>query len=110
PKGRVASPGDLSDAGFTSDGITKGSLAANMMSNSDRSASSRGVVPGMQSAGARGQTYTGENTTRTALDHSGFGSGGIRGSSVGSGAMSSADKSGSGMGVVSANQSIGARK
>nr|XP_045610011.1 uncharacterized protein LOC123765463 [Procambarus clarkii] len=110
PKGYVASPGDLNDAGFTKGGISKGSLGSGMMSYADKNAGSRGVVPPLQSAGARGQPFSAGNVSRGALDQSGFSSGGIQRNSGGANAMSAAYTSGAGKGVVSAAQSAGARK
>lgn len=59
-KGKGANHSDLSEAGFTSSGIGKGSVGSNMMSHAYQSGSGKGVVSTLQSAGARGHGVSGE--------------------------------------------------
>ncbi|XP_050726867.1 uncharacterized protein LOC127003836 [Eriocheir sinensis] len=109
-QGKGASHGDLSDAGYTSAGITKGSVGSNMMSQSDVSGHGKPVVSSLQSAGARGQDFSGSNLSRGALNDSGLTSQGVTRGSAGAHMMSNVDKSGAGGGVKSSLQSVGAKK
>lgn len=57
--GKGAPHGDLSGFGYTKGGISKGSGAADMMSNADTTGHGKGAVSTLQSTGARGQGLTG---------------------------------------------------
>ncbi|KAG7155727.1 hypothetical protein Hamer_G024162 [Homarus americanus] len=107
---KSASPGDLSDAGFSPGGVSKGSVAAGMMSNTAKAGSDMGAVPDLQSAGAKSSNLSQSSTTRGALDTSGFQSGGVAKGSVGAQIMSDSAKSGQGGRLVSTLQSVGAKK
>lgn len=55
----MVSAKDLAEQGFTERGIAKDSNAAKMMSDADTTGDGKDVVSDLQSAGAKGENYTG---------------------------------------------------
>ena len=81
-----------------------------MMSRADTTSHGKKVVSELQSAGAKGEDFTGSRLTREGLDDAGLGRDGVEKGGFGAQMQSDVDKAGVGGKVKAALQHVGAKK